>query len=117
VRTSYLVAAILALAFGVHGVMMVFAVPFMRAAAASVGFSVAKYRLIGALEVAAAIGVIAGLVVPVLGIAAGTGLVALMVAALIVHVRNSDSVRRMVPAIVLGLTALGYVALLLAQFR
>ena len=75
---TQVVAFTLATAFGMHGVRMILAVPAMRAAAASVGFSVTQYRYIGLLELAAAIGVAAGLVYPMLGVAAGVGVIALM---------------------------------------
>jgi hypothetical protein len=80
-------AVLLAATFGVHGALMIFAAPMMRAAAASVGFSVTQYRYIGLLEVAAAIGLVASLAIPILGMAAGVGLLVLMSAAVTVHYR------------------------------
>ena len=111
--TANLLALVLAATFGVHGTLMIFAAPMMRAGAASVGFSVTQYRYIGMLEVAAAIGLVASLVIPILGMAAGVGLLLLMTAAVIVHYRNGDPLLRMVPATVLGSIALFYIALLL----
>lgn len=108
-------ALVLAAIFVIHGGLMIFAVPMMRAGAASVGFSVIQYRYIGLLEMAAAIGLVAGLLIPTLGLAAGTGLIALMAAAVIVHRRNGDPIWRMVPAIVLGSIAIVYVALLVVS--
>jgi hypothetical protein len=113
-RIANVLALVLAVTFGVHGALMVLAVHVMRAGAASVGFSVMQYRYIGLLEVAAAIGLVAGVAVPALGIAAGAGLVMLMAGALIVHYRAGDPLPRMVPAIVLRSIAIAYIALAVA---
>lgn len=48
------------------------------------------FRVVGALEIAAAIGLIAGLAVPVLGIAAAVGLVLLLIGAIATHARVDD---------------------------
>ena len=48
------------------------------------------WRLVGALEVAGALGLAVGLVVPVLGIAAAVGLALLMVGGIGAHARAQD---------------------------
>jgi uncharacterized membrane protein YphA (DoxX/SURF4 family) len=48
------------------------------------------WRLVGALEVAGALGLAAGFVVPTLGIAAALGLALLMVGGIVTHVRAQD---------------------------
>lgn len=103
---------LLALTFALHGALMVLAVPMMRAGAEHVGLTVRQYRIIGALELAAAAGLVAGLVVPALGAAAGAGILALMAGATAAHVRAGDPLRRMAPAVALGAAALLYEVLL-----
>lgn len=48
------------------------------------------WRIVGALEIAAAIGLVAGLAVPILGIAAAVGLVLLLIGAIATHARVDD---------------------------
>src|SRR3981189_3710341 len=48
------------------------------------------WRVVGALEVAGAMGLAAGFVVPALGIAAAVGLALLMVGGIVAHVRAQD---------------------------
>jgi DoxX-like family len=58
------------------------------------------WRVIGALEIAAAGGLLVGLTVPVLGIAAATGLSLLLIGSIAVHARAHD-LRNASPAVVL----------------
>jgi uncharacterized membrane protein YphA (DoxX/SURF4 family) len=48
------------------------------------------WRVVGALEVAGALGLAAGFVVPALGIAAAVGLALLMVGGIVAHARAQD---------------------------
>jgi uncharacterized membrane protein YphA (DoxX/SURF4 family) len=48
------------------------------------------WRVVGGLEVAGALGLAAGFVVPVLGIAAAVGLALLMVGGIVAHARAQD---------------------------
>jgi uncharacterized membrane protein YphA (DoxX/SURF4 family) len=48
------------------------------------------WRVVGSLEVAGALGLAAGFVVPVLGIAAAVGLALLMVGGIVAHARAKD---------------------------
>jgi hypothetical protein len=67
---------------------------------------VGQYRVLGGLEVAGALGVLAGLVVVPLGLAAAVGLGGLMLGALRAHLVNRDGVSRLVvPLIVAGVVA------------
>lgn len=111
IATSAL-ALLLAATFAVHGALMVLAVPVMRAGAEHVGLTVRQFRYIGVLELAAAAGLVAGLVVPALGAAAGAGVIVLMAAAAAAHIRVGDPPARMVPAVALGAAALLYEVLL-----
>jgi uncharacterized membrane protein YphA (DoxX/SURF4 family) len=62
------------------------------------------WSLIGVLEVAGGVGLLVGLVVPVLGIAAAIGLALLMVAAVVRHGRVGD-LPHAVPAVVVLIVA------------
>jgi DoxX-like family len=59
-----------------------------------------QWRLIGALELAGVAGVLVGLVWPPIGIAAAIGLALLSIGALAFHIRASDRVVNMVPAVI-----------------
>jgi uncharacterized membrane protein YphA (DoxX/SURF4 family) len=54
------------------------------------GVAAGLWRGIGILEVAAAVGLVVGLAVPVLGIAAAVGLVLLLIGAIGTHARSHD---------------------------
>ena len=58
----------------------------------------AQYRLVGALQCAAAVGLIAGLFLPWIGQTAAGGLALMMLVALGVRVRIKDTVLQMLPA-------------------
>ena len=103
--------AILAVPFTAIGAAKLAAVPSMRARAAHVGLSVGAYRVIGALEVAAAAGLVAGLAVPLLRAFAALGLLLLLAGAVVAHLRVKDGLREMAPAIGLGVLAAAVLAL------
>lgn len=88
--------------FAALGTAKLLAVSSMQARAAHVGLGVGAYRGIGALEVAGALGLLAGLVVPGLGVAAGVGLVLLLLGAVTAHLRVGDSLKEAAPAVVLA---------------
>lgn len=102
----------LAVIFAGLGIAKLLALPPMRQLATDAGFSVGAYRRIGALELAGAIGVAAGVAVPPLGRLAAVGLLALLAGALVTHVRNSDRPRRYAPALVCAVLAAGYLVAL-----
>jgi uncharacterized membrane protein YphA (DoxX/SURF4 family) len=66
------------------------------------------WRVIGALEVAGAVGLLVGLAVPALGIAAAVGLSLLLIGAVGAHLRANDA-RNAPPAVLLLLLALALV--------
>jgi hypothetical protein len=69
------------------------------------------YRAIGALELLAAAGLLAGLVFVPLGIAAAAGLVLLMLAAIVYHVRAGDPPAKLVyPGVPLVLSTAAFTA-------
>lgn len=116
--TASLVLAIsLAVFYLLLGVSKISATSPMRERAAHVGISVSRYRGIGALEVAGAVGLLIGGLVPALGAAAGIGLLLLMVGAVVTHVRNGDGLREMTPAILVSALILAYLVVLFGSIR
>ncbi|MEU7513691.1 DoxX family protein [Streptomyces sp. NPDC042898] len=101
-------AALLTLVFLPLGAAKIAAVPLMRQAAARVGMSPGLYRLVGALEVAGAVGLVLGLASAPLGVTAAIGLALLMTGAAVVHLRHGDPPARALPAVVLALTTVAY---------
>ena len=97
---SAALAVLLALVFVGLGSAKVLAVPPMRERAAEVGFSTTAYRRIGLLEVAGAIGLLLGAVVPLIGALAGVGLLLLLAGAVVTHVRAGDSPKKVTPAVI-----------------
>jgi hypothetical protein len=73
--------------------------PKMRHAATHFGIAWRRYRLIGFAELAAAIGVLAGLFWRPAGLLAAAGMTVLLIGALISHRRAHDGVREAIPAL------------------
>lgn len=111
---TYILGAVLVLAFAALGGAKVLATPSMRARAAHVGFSVDAYRRIGALELLAVVGIVAGLHDERLAAAAAAGLVLLLAGALITHARNGDGFKELAPSLLVGAVALAFAALTVA---
>ncbi|TWP49462.1 invasion protein [Lentzea tibetensis] len=105
-------AAVIVLIFAVLGLAKVVALAPMRALATEAGMSVEAYRGIGTLELAGAIGVALGPVVPLLGGLAGAGLLALLAGAVITHLRKGDGPRKFAPALVCAVLVAGYLVAL-----
>ena len=114
---TLVLTGVLVAAFGLLGSAKVAAVPAMRARAAHVGYSVDAYRRIGGLEILAVLGMIVGIVVPVVGALAAGGLVLLLGGAVTVHLRNGDGFRELAPSLVLGAIAVAYVVLVVSDLR
>ena len=106
--TTQVLAAVLAIVFGAAGVAKIVGVPVMRTAARYLGFSVGQYRVIGALELAGAVGLLVGLVVPVIGVAAAIGLGLLLIGAGAAHALNRDDAARVAVPLVLVATVAAY---------
>jgi hypothetical protein len=103
---SIVSALIVGVVFVVSGIAKVLAVPVMRAAAAHHGLTVAQYRIVGALELAGVVGLIAGFALPPLGIAAAIGLILLLLGAAAAHLKERDPLPRVLfPLLVAGITA------------
>ena len=90
----------LALAFLGIGLAKIRMVPQMVEAALHLDISQDRYRLIGVLEVAAAVGLGLWFVVPGFGVAAAVGLLLVMIGAVGFHLRAGDRPQHFVPAIV-----------------
>jgi hypothetical protein len=108
-------AGILVLAFGALGAAKVAAVPAMRSRARHVGFTVAAYRRIGALELLGAAGLLVGAALPLVGALAACGLLLLLGGAVLVHLRNGDGARELAPSLVLGVVALAFLVLVVSH--
>ncbi|WP_009476551.1 DoxX family protein [Rhodococcus sp. JVH1] len=108
--TINMLAGGLAVTFGAIGAKIAAVAP-MRQRAAHLGFTVPAYRRIGALEAAGALGLLAGWAMPGLGAAAAGGLSLLLTGALAAHLRNGDTAKDLVPAVVLGIGSAAYLGL------
>jgi len=73
--------------------------PKMRHAARHFGIAWRRYRLIGVAELAAAAGVLVGLLWRPAGLLAVAGMILLLIGALVTHRRAHDSVREALPAV------------------
>lgn len=112
-NTPEVLAVLVAVIFTALGAAKILAVPPMQARATHVGFSVAAYRRIGALELAGAAGVLIGLARPLVGGLASVGLLLLLAGAIATHWRNHDGPREAAPAVVCVVLVAGYLAALL----
>ena len=92
------------------GVGKVTGQPAMRESAQHFAIEWERYRLLGVVEIAAAVGVVAGLWLNGLGLAAGVGVTALMVGAVLFHLRFGDPAKRTVAALVALAASAAYVA-------
>jgi hypothetical protein len=113
--STTVLAALLVAAFALLGAAKLAASPAMRSRAEHVGFSVAAYRRIGALELLGVAGLLAGAALPAVGALAGLGLLLLLGGAVTTHLRNGDGPKEIAPAVVLGAVAVGYVVLVLGN--
>ncbi|MDQ6658349.1 MAG: DoxX family protein [Actinomycetota bacterium] len=101
-----IVSIVLAVVFLGAGVSKITKQKQMVDTAAHLGFSVTQYQGIGALEVAAVVGLIVGLFWKPLGIAAAIGLVLMMIGALVFHAKAKDGPKIMSAPALLGIVAL-----------
>jgi uncharacterized membrane protein YkgB len=92
------------------GVGKVTGQPAMRESAQHFAIQWERYQFLGVVEIAAALGVVAGLWLNGLGLAAGVGATAVMVGAVLFHLRFGDSAKRTVPALVALAASAAYVA-------
>ena len=105
---AWITGILLLLGFGMAGQAKVMQQQMMLDSAEHLGFSPSQYRLIGAAEMAGAVGVLLGRLVDGLsglGLLAAIGLVLVGLGGLFFHVRAKDSVKDMLPISVLTLVA------------
>jgi hypothetical protein len=84
--------------------------PQMLASASHLGIPWTRYQLIGFAELAAAAGVLAGMVWTPLGVAAASGMALLLMGALTAHHRAGDALEHAAPAVVALAISLAYLA-------
>jgi hypothetical protein len=84
--------------------------PKMRHAADHFGIVWRRYRLIGVAELAAAAGVLVGLLWRPAGLLAAAGMMLLLLGALVTHRRARDSIREAVPALAALAVTTAYLA-------
>jgi hypothetical protein len=89
--------------------------PKMVAAAGHFGIPWPRYRLIGIAELAAAMGVLAGLIWPPIGVAAALGMCVLLAGALVTHHRSGDAFSLALPAAIGLAVGVAYLAVALGQ--
>jgi uncharacterized membrane protein YphA (DoxX/SURF4 family) len=107
-----LLSVLLTLAFvGAGGAMLVGTGPVPRSVE-QLGVPHGLTRAIGALELAAAAGLIVGFWIKPVAFAASFGLVLLMVGAVAAHVRASQRVKNATPAVTLGVLSVANAVLL-----
>ncbi|ANP49996.1 hypothetical protein J2Z21_001328 [Streptomyces griseochromogenes] len=109
---SAALACPIVLIFALLGAAKILALGPMPELAAHVGFTITAYRVIGALELAGAIGVALCPVLPLLGGVAGVGLLILLAGAVTTHVRKGDRLPKLVPAVVCAALVTWYLSLL-----
>lgn len=105
---AWITGLLLLVGFGMSGQMKAMKQQVMLDAAEHLGFSQERFQLIGAAEMAGAIGVVLGLLIDDLswlGLLAAIGLVLVGLGALYFHVKAEDSVKDMVPVSALTLVA------------
>ena len=105
-----MLAAIVAVA----GALKIIAHPGWRAPP-SVGYSVRSYRLIGLLELAAAVGLVVGFWCTPLGVAAATGLVLLLTGRSWRMCAPKDPARAALPALACGVLAGAVIAMVVVR--
>jgi uncharacterized membrane protein YphA (DoxX/SURF4 family) len=95
--TVIVLSVLLAASSLASGTAKLVGVPLMRADAQRFGFAYPAYRLIGATELAAAAGLLAGLLWWPVGAAAAVGLVCLTAGAVLTHRRAGDPPAKLAP--------------------
>ncbi len=101
---------LLAVAFGAAGLGKIAGVSQLAEAGVHLGFPSPIWKLIGALEVAGAIGVVIGLArkLATIGMLSTVGLVGMTIGAGYYHQRAGDGFKEWLPAVVVGSLAIFY---------
>jgi DoxX-like family len=104
-------SVLLAVEFAFTGIIKVLGTGTARTNAAHLGISLRLSRLIGIAELAAVLGLLAGIAVKPLAIVTAAAVVILMAGALGYHLRARDKRAVLLPAAVTGLAAVALVLL------
>lgn len=105
------VSALLALEMAAAGVPKLLQLIAVRKNAEHLGLSVGLHRMIGAAEVAAAIGLLVGIACQPLSIVTGIAVFFLMCGAVGYHVKAHDKVPNMLPAVLTAVMAVAVAVL------
>lgn len=112
---SFANSALLAVAFGGAGYAKVSQQQAMLDSAEHLGYEPDEYRLIGALELAGAGGLLVGQKLPLVGAASSAGLATAMALAVSEHLAAGDEPKDYAPAAVLGALSATATVLFLAE--
>lgn len=104
-------SVLLAVEFAFTGIIKVLGTGTARTNAAHLGISLRLNRLIGITELAAVVGLLAGVAVKPLAILAAAAVVILMAGALGYHLKAGDKSAVLLPAAITGLAAVALVLL------
>jgi uncharacterized membrane protein YphA (DoxX/SURF4 family) len=108
---TVVLSLLLALELAATGTMKVIGTGTARANAEHLGVSPQLSRLIGVAELAAAVGLLAGIVVKPLAIVTAAAVVLLMVGAIGYHLKPRDKAAAVLPAVITGLAAIALLVL------
>jgi uncharacterized membrane protein YphA (DoxX/SURF4 family) len=108
-------SVLLTLLFGFSGTTKVFNTTTARNNAAHLGISAGLSRMIGAAEIASAIGLMAGLVIHPLAAVTAAAVCVLMAGGVSYHAKAKDNMHAMLPAAITGIAAATVLALSVAQ--
>jgi DoxX-like family len=106
---------LLAVEFAFTGFIKILGTATARANAEHLGISLRLSRLIGIAELAAVVGLLAGIAVKPLAIVAAAAVVILMAGAVGYHLKARDKVTVLLPAAITGLAAIALLVLTVAS--
>lgn len=108
-----ILAVLVAVAFFMFGVGKILDVSMMATAREHLGIDRSLFKIVGALEILGALGVIAGLHedLPVIGVLAGIGLIGMTIGATFYHQKAGDSIKDWLPAVMMGSLVIIYIIL------
>jgi hypothetical protein len=108
---TVVLSVLLAVEFAFTGIIKITGTGTARANAAHLGISLRLSRFIGIAELAAVVGLLAGIAVKPLAIVTGAAVVLLMAGALAYHLKARDNGAVLLPAAITGLAAIALVLL------
>lgn len=108
-----ILAALIGVAFFMFGIGKILDVSMMAQAREHLGIDRSLFRIVGALEILGAVGVVVGLHedLPVIGVLAGVGLIGMTIGATFYHQKAGDSIKEWLPAVVMGSLVIFYIIL------